>query len=61
MNPLLSYQYEPGSVMKVFSFASSMEEGKYDGEETFKSGSYTLDDGTVIRDSEKKRLGNNFF
>lgn len=21
MNPLLSYQYEPGSVMKVFSFA----------------------------------------
>lgn len=57
MNPLISYQYEPGSVMKVFSFASSMEEGKYDGEETFKSGSYTLDDGTVIRDSERKGWG----
>lgn len=57
MNPLLSYQYEPGSVMKVFSFASSIEEGKYDGEETFKSGSYTLDDGTVIRDSERKGWG----
>lgn len=57
MNPLLSYQYEPGSVMKVFSFASSMEEGKYDGEETFKSGSFTLDDGTVIRDSERKGWG----
>lgn len=57
MNPLLSYQYESGSVMKVFSFASSMEEGKYDGEETFKSGSYTLDDGTVIRDSERKGWG----
>lgn len=57
MNPLLSYQYEPGSVMKVFSFASSMEEGKYDGEEIFKSGSYTLDDGTVIRDSERKGWG----
>lgn len=57
MNPLLSYQYEPGSVMKVFSFASSMEEGKYGGEETFKSGSYTLDDGTVIRDSERKGWG----
>ena len=57
MNPLLSYQYEPGSVMKVFSFASSMEEGKYDGEETFKSGSYTLDDGTIIRDSERKGWG----
>lgn len=57
MNPLLSYQYEPGSVMKVFSFASAIEEGKYDGEETFKSGSYTLDDGTVIRDSERKGWG----
>lgn len=57
MNPLLSYQYEPGSVMKIFSFASAIEEGKYDGEETFKSGSYTLDDGTVIRDSERKGWG----
>lgn len=57
MNPLLSYQYEPGSVMKVFSFASAIEEEKYDGEETFKSGSYTLDDGTVIRDSERKGWG----
>ena len=57
MNPLISYQYEPGSVMKVFSFASAIEEGKYNGEETFKSGSYTLDDGTVIRDSERKGWG----
>ena len=57
MNPLLSYQYEPGSVMKIFSFASAIEEGKYNGEETFKSGSYTLDDGTVIRDSERKGWG----
>ncbi len=57
MNPLISYQYEPGSVMKVFSFASAIEEGKYDGEETFKSGSYTLKDGTVIRDSERKGWG----
>ncbi len=57
MNPLISYQYEPGSVMKVFSFASAIEEGKYDGEETFLSGSYTLKDGTVIRDSERKGWG----
>lgn len=57
MNPLISYQYEPGSVMKVFSFASAIEEGKYDGEETFKSGSYTLKDGTIIRDSERKGWG----
>ena len=57
MNPLISYQYEPGSVMKVFSFASAIEEGVYDGEETYLSGSYTLKDGTVIRDSERKGWG----
>ena len=57
MNPLISYQYEPGSVMKIFSFASAIESGNYNGEETFKSGSYTLDDGTVIRDSERKGWG----
>ncbi len=57
MNPLISYQYEPGSVMKVFSFASAIEEGKYDGNGTFTSGSYTLKDGTVIRDSERKGWG----
>ena len=57
MNPLISYQYEPGSVMKVFSFASAIEEEKYDGAETYKSGSYTLKDGTVIRDSERKGWG----
>ena len=57
MNPLISYQYEPGSVMKIFSFASAIESGNYTGEETYKTGSYTLDDGTVIRDSERQGWG----
>lgn len=57
MNPTISYQYEPGSVMKIFSFASAIEEGLYDGSETFLSGSITLKDGTVIRDSERKGWG----
>ena len=57
MNPLISYQYEPGSVMKVFSFASAIEEGLYNGNETYLSGSYTLKDGTNIRDSERKGWG----
>lgn len=57
MNPLISYQYEPGSVMKIFSFASAIESGKYKGDEVYASGSYTLDDGTVIRDSERKGWG----
>jgi len=57
MNPLVSYEYEPGSTMKIFSFASSIEEGKYKGDETFKSGQITLDDGTKINDFIKAGWG----
>lgn len=56
MNPLVSNQYEPGSVMKVFSFASAIEEGKYNGSETYRSGKIEVDDVT-IRDSFKKDYG----
>ena len=52
MNPLVSYQYEPGSVMKIFSFASAIEEGLYDGDEVYMSGSIQVDANTVISDSE---------
>ncbi len=38
-NPLVSYSYEPGSTMKIFSFMAAMEEGIYDGEKEFLSGS----------------------
>lgn len=37
-NPLVSYSYEPGSTMKIFSFMASMEEGIYKGEEEYSSG-----------------------
>ena len=57
MNPLVSYQYEPGSVMKIFSFASAIEDGIYEGDKTFQSGSYTLQDKTVIRDADRKGWG----
>lgn len=57
MNPLVSYQYEPGSVMKIFSWASAIEEGKYTGEETYKSGSIEVDDTTTIRDSNREGWG----
>ena len=52
MNPLVSYQYEPGSVMKIFSFASAIGEGLYDGDEVYMSGSIQVDANTVISDSE---------
>lgn len=43
-NPLVSYVYEPGSTMKIFSFMSSIEEGKYNGDETYASGNIKVDD-----------------
>lgn len=56
MNPLVSYQYEPGSVMKIFSFASSINEGKYDGNATYESGHIEVADA-VIRDANRKGWG----
>ena len=50
MNPLVSYQYEPGSTMKIFSWASSIESGLYDGEKKFDSGSIEVDEETKISD-----------
>lgn len=49
-NPLISYAYEPGSVMKIYTYMCAIETGKYDGEKQFLSGSYKFDDGTVMHD-----------
>lgn len=38
MNPLVSYAFEPGSTMKIFTYMSVLEKGNYNGTETFKSG-----------------------
>lgn len=57
LNPLVSYQYEPGSVMKIFSFMDAIESGKYDGTKTYQSGSIPLSDGTVINDYNNKGWG----
>lgn len=47
LNPLTSYQYEPGSTMKIFSFLAAMEQGLYDGEEMYQSGTIKVDDATI--------------
>ena len=41
MDPLVSYAYEPGSTMKTFSYMCAIESGKYNGSDTFMSGSKT--------------------
>ena len=55
-NPLVAYTYEPGSTMKIFSFASSIEEGKYNGSETYNSGRIVVDD-YEIKDWNDKGWG----
>lgn len=56
LNPLVSYQYEPGSTMKMYSFMAAMEEGIYDGAKTYKSGSIQVAD-VKISDFNKTGWG----
>ena len=56
LNPLVSYQYEPGSTMKMYSFMAAMEEGIYDGSKTYKSGSIQVAD-VKISDFNKTGWG----
>lgn len=46
-DPLVSYAYEPGSTMKIFSWMAAIENGKYKGSEKYKSGSLKVADGLV--------------
>ncbi len=62
IDPLVGYSYEPGSTMKVFSYMCAIDSGKYNGEDTYESGSKTytseVDDSTVtISDWNKKGWG----
>ena len=41
LDPLVSYVYEPGSTMKTFSYMCAIDSGKYNGSDTFMSGSKT--------------------
>lgn len=47
LNPLVSYAYEPGSTMKIFSFMASMENGIYDGSKEYMSGKLQIGSDTV--------------
>lgn len=47
VNPLVGYTYEPGSTMKIFSWLAAMENGIYDGEEEFVSGSIEVPGATI--------------
>lgn len=46
-DPLVSYAYEPGSTMKIFSFMAAMENNLYNGSETYTSGHIVVDDAKI--------------
>lgn len=56
LNPLVSTSYEPGSTMKIFSFASAIDSENYNGVETYKSGEIPVAD-VVIRDAKREGWG----
>lgn len=41
-NDAISSPFEPGSTMKIFTWAAAIEEGVYNGEEGYKSGRYLI-------------------
>lgn len=53
----VSYPYEPGSIMKIYTYMAAMEAGTYIGDATFLSGLYTTSDGTKIYDWDRGGFG----
>lgn len=57
LDPTVSSPYEPGSTMKTFTYMAAMENGVYEGSETYLSGVYTTTDGTQIGDWDRNGWG----
>ncbi len=57
LDTLVSSPFEPGSTMKTFTYMAAMENGVYDGSETYKSGVYVTTDGTQIGDWDRNGWG----
>ena len=63
LDPFVNYVYEPGSTMKIFSFMCAIDSGKYNGSDTYMSGSKTYtsvldpNDTTTIYDWKKTGWG----
>lgn len=54
---LVASPYEPGSTMKTFTYMAAMENGVYNGAETYHSGVYKTKDGTEIGDWDRTGWG----
>ena len=51
------YPFEPGSIMKIYTYMAAMEAGTYKGDEKFMSGRYVAEDGTAIYDWDRNGFG----
>lgn len=52
----VEYTYEPGSTMKVMTLAAAIDQGVFDPDETFESGSYHVE-GSVVNDVKPEGWG----
>ena len=50
LDPVSSIAFEPGSTMKIYTYMAALESGVYKGKDTYKSGTFTTKDKTVIKD-----------
>ncbi len=57
LDMMIASPYEPGSTMKTFTYMAALENGVYDGSETFRSGVYKTSDGTEIGDWNRNGWG----
>lgn len=46
-NPLVTTIFEPGSVMKTYTYMCAIDSGKYDGSALYQSGSVVVSDATI--------------
>ena len=57
LDPNSSIAFEPGSTVKIYTYMAALEAGVYKGSDTYKSGSFTAKDKTVISDWNKVGWG----
>ena len=55
-NPFVTMTFEPGSVMKTYTYMCAIDSGKYDGSALYQSGSVQVADAT-IRDWDQRGWG----
>ncbi|MEH6939189.1 penicillin-binding protein [Bacillus sp. JJ664] len=56
-NDPVSYAFEAGSTMKIFTLGASMNEGVYNGHEYFQSGRYKVPGGGTVHDVNRNGWG----